>query len=60
MPHEMLTYRFFAQRYHWTPEQVRALDLEEEEWLPLVEVAASEAARQEAAAEARMAQKRQG
>jgi hypothetical protein len=54
MPAEMISYRFFAQSYGWTPEQVRSLSLEEFDWLPLVETAFGEASRQEQAAQERM------
>lgn len=60
MPPEMLTYRFYAHHYHWTPDQVRELELDEVEWLPLVETAALEAERQEQAAAERMARRKQG
>ena len=40
MPARMLSYRFFAKTYGWTPEQVREhLTDEEFEWLPKVEQA---------------------
>jgi hypothetical protein len=35
-PH-MLTYRFFAKAYGWTPEQVNSLTEEEYEWLLKIE-----------------------
>jgi hypothetical protein len=35
----MIMYDFFARIYHWTPEQVRGLSMEEMEWLPLLEAA---------------------
>jgi hypothetical protein len=58
MPPEMLTYRFFAKNYRFTPDEVRELYLEEAEWLPLVELAAGEAIRIEQAREERMARSR--
>ena len=59
MPSEMMTYRFFAQSYGWTPDQVRELSMEEFDWLPLVEAAFSEAERQEQAAQGRMQRRKQ-
>jgi len=38
MPPRMLTYRWFARVYGWTPHQVREeLTLDEFEWLPKIE-----------------------
>lgn len=54
MPPELITFRFFAKAYSWTPDQVRSLSVEELEWLPLIEVAVSEADRQEQAAQERV------
>ena len=60
----MLTYRWFAKTYGWTPEQVRECLTEDEfEWIPKVETAAQRAlvAQQEAAQrEARASQRRSG
>lgn len=45
MPSPMLTYRWFAATYRWTPEQVDALPLDALIWLPAVEMAADDVAR---------------
>lgn len=39
MPPEMLWFRWFAKTYGWTPDQVRDLDLDFFEWLPVIEAA---------------------
>jgi|1185.fasta_scaffold83427_3 hypothetical protein len=39
----MLTWRWFAKVYGWTPDQVEELPLEARDWLPLIEEAAHEA-----------------
>lgn len=57
MPPEMLTYRWFAENYHWTPDQVRELDLDEYTWLPITQAGLQEAQRVEQEREARMAKK---
>lgn len=41
----MLTYRWFARQYGWTPDQVDELPIEAWEWLPLIEQAADDASR---------------
>ncbi len=43
MPRRVLTSRWFAKTYGWTPEQVGELPLEEYEWLPAIETAEAEA-----------------
>jgi len=41
----MLTYRWFAKMYGWTPEQVReAISEDELEWFPKIEQAEAQAA----------------
>lgn len=42
----MMTYRRFAEAYQWTPEMVRKLRRDELFWLPVIEDAEAEAARQ--------------
>jgi len=39
----MSVLRWFAEAYHWTPEQVGSLTLEELHWLPLMKTAFNEA-----------------
>jgi hypothetical protein len=57
MPARMLTFRWFAKTYGWTPDQVREnLSEEEFEWFPKIETAAARAAedmQKEAARESR-------
>jgi hypothetical protein len=56
----MLTYRWFAKTYGWTPDQVREhLTEEEYEWLPKVETAAIRAAEDQQKAAAREARGKQ-
>jgi hypothetical protein len=43
MPVQMLTYRWWAKMYGWTPEQVAELPLEICEWFPAIEEAEHEA-----------------
>jgi len=57
----MLSYRFFAKTYGWTPDQVDNLTEEAYEWLPKVEQAharVTEMKQKEAEREARSAQRR--
>lgn len=39
----VITHRWFASAYHWTPDQVGDLPLDDYDWLPTVEEAAHEA-----------------
>lgn len=41
-----MLYRKFAKAYHWTPEMVRRLRLDELYWLPVIEDAESAALEQ--------------
>lgn len=43
MPPEVITWRWFARAYGWTPNQVSELPIEAQTWLPIVEEAAHEA-----------------
>jgi hypothetical protein len=51
----MLSYRFFAKAYGWTPEQVDSLPEPAYEWLPKVEQAHSRVAEMKQKAAAREA-----
>lgn len=39
----MIIYNFFARAHDWSPRVVDELDLDEVEWLPLLEEAAAQA-----------------
>jgi hypothetical protein len=57
----MLSYRFFAKTYGWTPQQVDELSEDCYEWIPKVEQAharVTEMKQREAEREARAAQRR--
>jgi hypothetical protein len=43
LPTILLTWRWYAKVYGWTPEQVENLPLEALDWLPVIEEAAHEA-----------------
>jgi hypothetical protein len=43
MPQRMLTYRWFAAAYRWTPDQVDDMDVETADWLMTIENSASRA-----------------
>lgn len=47
MPPEMLTYRWFAKAYNFTPDQVDGLPPQALKWLPVIEDAADHAAEAE-------------
>jgi len=56
MPPDMLTKRFFAAQYGWTPDQVDAMPLDAYTWFPLIEEAeqhALEVERKQQAAQSR-------
>lgn len=44
MPGQMLTYRWFAKEYGWTPAQVDDLPLELMDWFSIIEEASARAA----------------
>ena len=44
MPPAMLMRRWFYKNYHWTPDVVDRMPLEELNWLPIIETAEGEAA----------------
>jgi hypothetical protein len=52
MPSRVLISRWYAKMYHWTPEQVGELPVEEYDWLPALEIAEYEAQAAEQRAEA--------
>jgi len=54
MPPEVMLYGWFAEAYHWTPEQVRELELDELTWLPIRHQGIAEAQRVEREREERM------
>ena len=39
MPSELLTKRWFAKVYHWSPRQLEEADLDILTWFPLIEEA---------------------
>jgi hypothetical protein len=43
MPVRVMLSRWYAKTYGWTPDQVAELPIEEYEWLPVIEMAESEA-----------------
>ena len=45
MPGHILTERWFAKTYGWTPDVVRKLPLESLRWFPLIEQADTRAAK---------------
>jgi hypothetical protein len=45
MPARMLTYRWFAREYGWTPAQVNGLPLDTVGWFARIEDAAARAAK---------------
>ena len=55
----MLSYRFFAKSYGWTPEQVDSLPDSAYEWLPKVEQAHARVIEMEQKAAAREARGKQ-
>ena len=58
MPPDMLTKRFFAAKYGWTPEQVDSASLDAIAWFPLIEEAEQHA--QEVEQKQQAAQNRAG
>jgi hypothetical protein len=47
MPSELLTKRFFAAKYGWTPDQVDDAPLDVLTWFPLIEEGVARAEEQE-------------
>ena len=43
LPAELLTKRWFAKVYHWSPEQLEQADLDILTWFPLIEEAEAHA-----------------
>jgi len=43
MPPRMLSYRWFAKVYGWTPDQVDELPMDAWEWMPRIEAAEARA-----------------
>jgi len=56
---EMFAYAIYAERFHWTPQQVDQLTLEQEDWLmPIISAFDAENERQRKKAEAEAERKR--
>ena len=55
MPPEIFYYGWYAENYHWTPQVVRELELEELDWLLIRQGAVQEAQRIQQQAQERMA-----
>jgi hypothetical protein len=54
MPPEIFYYGWYAESYHWPPQVVRELELEELDWLMIRQGAVSEAQRVQQQAQDRM------